>query len=224
MGGGVRDLGPAPATSYRGCSAVELTQTRVLTGPDCFTGRSGDDISFAYDGGVQGSGSGGPRFRVHPRYDWQTRQAAFAVLPRAPGSRPDTLIGISATKATRCVDTNGVRVYTNVTAYRSQMIAWGRDVYAYPHDSGSVTARQLVTGFGYLSYCGIDDDNRLTGCLPYGGATEYAKTLFNFFTQAGDLNGDGRGEVLARTPGGALYRYPDGWGSGPSLDTAPKTW
>ncbi|MBM9509101.1 FG-GAP-like repeat-containing protein [Actinacidiphila acididurans] len=132
------------------------------------------------------------------------------------------LIGVSATPSTGCVAASGVRLYVNVTAYHSVIGAWGHDVYADPWDSGSVTAQQPWSGGGFVSFCDIDGGGHLIGCQENGGAADFFDVQYNWLTQAGDLDGDGYGDLLARTPGGALYRY-----SGPlsgDFDTQRHTW
>ncbi|MFG3498650.1 FG-GAP-like repeat-containing protein [Streptomyces sp. NPDC047886] len=65
----------------RSCTAIALSATRVLTAPDCFTGRSQGDITWGYDlstGYMQGGG-GGPIYRTHPQYNATTRHAAIGV-------------------------------------------------------------------------------------------------------------------------------------------------
>jgi hypothetical protein len=132
------------------------------------------------------------------------------------------LIGISATPSNGCVDASGVRLYTNVTAYHATIEAWGHDDYANLWHMGSVTTVQTMTGGGLVSFCDIDPGNHLGGCAKDHGDTSFFHVQYNWITQAGDITGDGQPDVLARTPGGALYRY-----SGPSfesLDSRPHTW
>ncbi|WP_431953294.1 FG-GAP repeat domain-containing protein [Actinacidiphila sp. bgisy167] len=132
------------------------------------------------------------------------------------------LIAISATSSNGCVDASGVRLYTNVTAYRATTVAWGHDSYANQWSMGSVTTVQPMTGGGLVSFCSIDTGNHLTGCAKNHAATTFFHVQYNWLTQAGDITGDGQPDLLARTPGGALYRY-----SGPSfeeLDSRPHSW
>jgi hypothetical protein len=300
--------------TYRACSAIRLTVTRLLTSPDCFTGRGDADTVWSYRGGELNSGTNHPKYRVAPHYDWSSRYDAFAVATPADGSGTGTpalassadaalyspgakatfsswagpngegvtrhqhveqvsilspatcarmlgatqpagtfctlpqtgttppdradqclgdaggalvaggkLIGISATGGTHCVAMDGVRVYTNVTAYRGQMLGWSRDVDMQPDDAGSVTSLQTYSWGGFVGFCDTDIDGRLAGCAPSLGIASYAHVKFDFLTQAGDLDGDGDGELLARTPGGALYSYSFGYGGG-DLDTSPRRW
>ncbi|WNI16263.1 FG-GAP-like repeat-containing protein [Actinacidiphila sp. ITFR-21] len=170
----------------------------------------------------------------------------FCTLPKSGTAAPDPaqqcvgdaggallaggkLIGLSATGATGCVAASGVRVYVNVTAYRGQMLAWSRDVFVpqYVNGGNGSVVTQLPEPYpntAYVSWQFIDPSGRLTGTdsdYP-GGDTEYFDVHYDWLTQAGDLDGDAYGDLLARTPGGALYRYPGTHGY--DLDTAAKTW
>lgn len=132
------------------------------------------------------------------------------------------LIGISATPSTGCVATSGVRLYTSVTAYRATIEAWRHEVYASSWDTGSVTTQQPLTGGALVSFCSVDDGGNLIGCTKNSGAAEFFDVQYNWITQAGDLDGDGQPDLLARTPGGALYRYSGPWFG--DLDTQRHTW
>ncbi|MEE4546534.1 VCBS repeat-containing protein [Streptomyces sp. V4-01] len=300
--------------AYRACTAIRMSRTRLLTSPDCFTGRGDADLVWSYRGGDLYGGTNHPKYRTAPQYDWSSRYDAFAVatpaddsgsgapvlastadaalyapgakatffswagpngegvtrhahaeqvailspatcatmlggarpagtfctLPQDGTSAPDRadqclgdaggalvaggrLIGLSATGATHCVAMDGVRVYTNVTAYRGQMAGWSRDVDMQPDVAGTVTSLERLPYGGYVGFCDTDISGKLSGCAPNLGIAWYAHATFDFFTQAGDLDGDGDGELLARTPGGALYSYSFGYGGG-DLDTSPKRW
>jgi hypothetical protein len=119
------------------------------------------------------------------------------------------LIGISATSGIACVAASGVRVYTNVTAYRGEILGWARDRDVdWAAMSGSVTARTDLGGWSEYSFCYLDGGRHLTGCGPGGGFTDH-NVQINYVTQAGDLDGDGYGDLLIRTPGGGLFAYPN---------------
>ncbi|WP_455353136.1 FG-GAP-like repeat-containing protein [Streptomyces sp. SYSU K217416] len=66
---------------HRACTGIVLSASRALAAPDCFTGRSGEDTAWEYTlaTGALNSGVGGPRYRVHPRYDYATGAAGIAV-------------------------------------------------------------------------------------------------------------------------------------------------
>ncbi|WP_433890843.1 FG-GAP-like repeat-containing protein [Streptomyces sp. CA-111067] len=136
------------------------------------------------------------------------------------------VLGISATPAGGCIAADGLRLYTNVSAYRAQMLGWAHDIDYNFIDTGSVTSRQAQGHGGVVAFCGINPVyGKLVGCTPNSGALVYELKPFTFFTEAGDLNGDGAGEVLARTPGGALYSYGEpSLGQNPNLDTTKGTW
>ncbi|MFC4035990.1 FG-GAP-like repeat-containing protein [Streptomyces polygonati] len=305
----------------RSCSAIQLTASRELTGPDCFTGRTLDDYTQWYHGGTPDSGTNLPGYRTSPQYVPATRQGAFAVaeahnppvsyttgsgrpdlattadaklyaagatatfyswaLPssqdyqrtahteqvsilssatcaahlghaQAPGTfctlpKPGTaapdhaqqcvgdaggalvaggkLIGLSATGATSCVAADGVRVYVNITAYGPQMLAWSRDVFVGPYASatGSVTTEQDdAVGGHWISWPTLDPEGHLPVEDGLAADTVDYTIGYTWLSQAGDLDGDGLADLLARTRGGALYRYPGTRGY--DLDTAPKTW
>ncbi|MCX5400930.1 VCBS repeat-containing protein [Streptomyces sp. NBC_00102] len=135
------------------------------------------------------------------------------------------LIGVSATPAQGCVAASGVRLYTGVAAYRTGIETWRHDAYYRSWDAtGSVAAIQPTTGGGLVSFCETDGDNRLVGCEPEIGVTGFWNVSYNWIVQPGDIDGDGRPDLLARTPGGALYRYSDPDAVGERLDKQPHTW
>ncbi|WP_093738838.1 MULTISPECIES: FG-GAP repeat domain-containing protein [unclassified Streptomyces] len=303
------------------CSAIELSETRELTGADCFTGHTSDDRSQWYHGGRPDFISQNPAYRVPAGFVPATRQSAFGITeasntpvsyttgsgrptlattgdaklyaagatatfyswaglhgrdntrtahteqvsilsagtcaahlghPQAPGTfctlpkpgtaKPDhaeqcagdaggalmaggKLIGLSATSATGCVAADGVRVYANITAYRAQILAWSRDVFAprYLSVAGSVTTQQEdAAGGHWISWQFMPPGGPFPEPVGLSADTLDYKINYTWITQAGDLDGDGLADVLARTPGGALYRYPGQRGY--DIDTAPKSW
>lgn len=113
------------------------------------------------------------------------------------------LIGVSATRSTGCV-AGGVRLYSKVSSYRSLITGWTRDVDLEYRDSGSVIAREPRD---LADVCGTDQAGKLMGCAVDGSGSLMLNGL-NFVTQAGDLNGDGYGDLIARTTAGTLYRVP----------------
>ncbi|MGW2842563.1 FG-GAP repeat domain-containing protein [Streptomyces sp. NPDC001493] len=135
------------------------------------------------------------------------------------------LIGISATPASGCVAADGVRLYTGVAAHRTTVETWRHDVYFEDWETrGSVVATQPSTGGGLVSFCGVNGQDRLVNCEHETGATGFWHVSYDWIVQPGDITGDGNADLLARTPGGGLYRYS---GPGPvwdSLDTRPHTW
>ncbi|MFB7212004.1 FG-GAP-like repeat-containing protein [Streptomyces sp. NPDC056255] len=115
------------------------------------------------------------------------------------------LIAISATRATGCV-TGGVRLYTRISSYRSTVVDWTRDVDLDERISGSVLAREPGD---LIDLCTTDQQGRLSDCYvdSIGSMIDW-RDQFDFMTELGDLGGDGKGDLLARTPGGTLYRIP----------------
>jgi hypothetical protein len=158
--------------------------------------------------------------------------AAPAAIDRCTGDAGGALVaggkllGISATSTIACVPTNGLRLYTNVSAYRAQMSGWAHDVDFDFIDTGAVTARQTTGSTdGLVSFCTINPVyKKVDGCEPHTGSIGWYASHFNFFTQAGDLDGDGGGYVLARTSGGALYSYSEPALSAAWVNTAKGTW
>jgi hypothetical protein len=335
LGGGLLGAGAAPAQAavsvpswlvpfetehgdvHKQCTAVQLAADRLLMPPDCITGRGADDFTFSYDGGEPAGGGNYPDYRTDPRYNAQTRQAAYSVLVvggdstahgpalagsadaalyspgakatfsswtspspatlqrhthseqvailssatcaahlghaqlpgtfctlPAPGTAPPAatdgctgdaggvlvagvkVLGISATPTDGCVATDGLRLYTNVSAYRAQMLGWSHDIDYDSVDTGSVVSRQYDGRSGLLSFCSVSPPSgKMAYCARDTGSVSYFEKKFTFFTQAGDLNGDGDGELLARTPGGALYSYDQrSLAPNADLDKAKGTW
>ncbi|QNE75977.1 trypsin-like serine protease [Streptomyces finlayi] len=113
------------------------------------------------------------------------------------------LIGVSATRATGCA-AGGVRLHTRIASYRQLVDEWTRDTDSYYGSTGSVLAAEKN---GLVDICGTDSDRKLSGCHvdSTGSFDGYG---YSSFLQAGDMNGDGFGDLLARTSGGTLYRVP----------------
>ncbi|MFJ8888649.1 FG-GAP-like repeat-containing protein [Streptomyces sp. NPDC102402] len=113
------------------------------------------------------------------------------------------LIAVSATGATGCVR-GGVRLYTRVDSYRQLIDEWTRDTDSDYRSGGSVLAGQTN---GLIDFCTTLIDRKLAHCTPdsVGSFDGYG---YESFLQAGDMNGDGFGDLLARTTGGTLYRIP----------------
>ncbi len=113
------------------------------------------------------------------------------------------LIGMSATDAAGCVR-NGVRLYTDIRAHHSTVVEWTRDVDIDAYTSGSVLAREPD---GIIDMCEANPDGWLDGCqVDDAGNMDDVFGTYNLLTEAGDLGGDGYGDLLARTTGGDLYR------------------
>ncbi|WP_328904925.1 FG-GAP-like repeat-containing protein [Streptomyces sp. NBC_00234] len=113
------------------------------------------------------------------------------------------LIAVSATRATGCAS-GGVRLYTRIASYRQLVDEWTRDTdsdYRFP---GSVLATESN---GLVDVCTTTSDRKLWGC--YTDSTgAFDGFGYASYLQAGDMNGDGFGDLLARTSGGTLYRVP----------------
>ncbi|WP_406496004.1 FG-GAP-like repeat-containing protein [Streptomyces sp. NBC_00846] len=128
------------------------------------------------------------------------------------------LIAISATRATGCV-AGGVRLYTRISSYRSTITDWARDVDLDERISGSVLAREPSD---LIDLCTTNQQGKLDGChVDRMGSMLDWDDDFDFLTQLGDLGGDGKGDLLARTPGGTLYRIPNPLAYG-EVGDAPK--
>lgn len=128
------------------------------------------------------------------------------------------LIAISATRATGCV-AGGVRLYTRISSYRSTITDWARDVDLDERISGSVLAREPSD---LIDLCTTNQQGKLDGCYVdrMGSMLDWDDD-FDFLTQLGDLGDDGKGDLLARTPGGTLYRIPNPLAYG-EVGDAPK--
>ncbi|MET8327532.1 FG-GAP-like repeat-containing protein [Streptomyces sp. NPDC005181] len=116
------------------------------------------------------------------------------------------LIAVSATKATGCVR-GGVRLYTRISSYRATITDWTRDVDLDVRISGSVLAREPSDE---IDLCTTNAQGKLAGCyVDDAGSMLDWDDDFNYLTELGDMGGDGKGDLLARTPGGTLYRIPN---------------
>ncbi|SDL24196.1 FG-GAP-like repeat-containing protein [Streptomyces indicus] len=113
------------------------------------------------------------------------------------------LIATSATRSTGCVQ-DGVRVYTRVASYRSMITNATTDTDIDYRFGGSFLAREPGE---LLDVCVTDQDRRLWGCS-VDDAGSFWVSGYTAVLQAGDLNGDSFGDLLARTSGGTLYRVP----------------
>ncbi|WP_329120403.1 FG-GAP-like repeat-containing protein [Streptomyces sp. NBC_01465] len=111
------------------------------------------------------------------------------------------LIAVSATKSTGCVK-GGVRLYTRIASYRGVVDAWTRDTDLDYRSSGGVLAAESGS---IVAFCSTDQGRHLSGCYADGVGTFFASG-YNTILQAGDMNGDGFGDLLARTTSGTLYR------------------
>lgn len=110
------------------------------------------------------------------------------------------LVAVSATGANACVR-NGIRLYTAVPTYRAVIEEWSRDVDA-DQGGGSVLGREPGEGLYDLLTTGPYTRN------PVDSTGQFLERDYNLLLQAGDLNGNGYGDLLGRTPGGTLYRVP----------------
>ncbi|WP_327355058.1 FG-GAP-like repeat-containing protein [Streptomyces sp. NBC_01304] len=113
------------------------------------------------------------------------------------------LVAVSATQATGCVR-GGVRVYTKVASYRPLIDEWTRGVDTHYRDAGSILAKEPND---LVDVCSTDVRRKLEGC-GVDDTGSFDGTGYNTLLQAGDMNGDGFGDLLARTSGGTLYRVP----------------
>ncbi|MEV6110563.1 FG-GAP-like repeat-containing protein [Streptomyces sp. NPDC051940] len=115
------------------------------------------------------------------------------------------LLAVSATSATGCAQ-GGVRLYTKVADYRAQMTDWSRNVDLWSHVSGSVLAREGEHA-DLIDVCGIPyPDLGMTADCRVDSGGDYGDTGYVWNTQLGDLRGDGKGDLLAKTSDGRLYR------------------
>ncbi|NGO76086.1 trypsin-like serine protease [Streptomyces sp. YC504] len=112
------------------------------------------------------------------------------------------LIGISATRSTGCVQ-SGVRLYARASSHRAVIGNWTTDVDLGVGDLGSFLGRQ---SYDLVDICAPFPGSNL-GCKP-DNEGNFSARGYNSVVQAGDLNGDGFGDLLARTSGGTLYRVP----------------
>ncbi|MFI7341886.1 FG-GAP-like repeat-containing protein [Streptomyces sp. NPDC050085] len=112
------------------------------------------------------------------------------------------LIGFSATRPTGCVH-SGVRLYTRVSSYRALIGDWTTDTDIRYDDTGSFLGRQSND---LVDKCELDSTSHV-GCAA-DDAGSFDVRGYNFVVQAGDLNGDGFGDLLARKSDGTLYRVP----------------
>ncbi|MBC9719082.1 trypsin-like serine protease [Streptomyces sp. TRM66268-LWL] len=113
------------------------------------------------------------------------------------------LIATSATRTTGCVQ-NGVRVYTRVASYSTVIRNWATDVDVDYQEGGTILAKESN---GLFDVCSTDLHRRLEGCA-VDSTGSFMANGYNAVLQAGDLNGDGFGDLVARTTDGTLYRVP----------------
>lgn len=112
-----------------------------------------------------------------------------------------------------------MRLYTRISSYRSTIVDWTRDVDLDERISGSVLAREPGR---LIDLCTTDQRGKLDDCYVDGiGSMIDGREEFDFLTEAGDLGGDGGGDLLARTRGGTLYRIPSPLGRS-DLGKAPR--
>ena len=113
------------------------------------------------------------------------------------------LIGISETPVRGCT-TAGVRVYTSIAANHALIEGWGR---ALPVNLISQST-MVAANWGVLSEC----FEGLSSCLE-GGSGQFGDATgeFNLTLDAGDLNGSGHGDLMARDTSGRLWVFPDLW-------------
>ncbi|WP_328888224.1 FG-GAP-like repeat-containing protein [Streptomyces sp. NBC_00316] len=124
------------------------------------------------------------------------------------------LVAVSATKSTGCVQ-GGVRLYTRIDSYRALVDEWSRDVDLDYRNSGSVLAlEKLGTDYYLIDICTTDTQRRLQDCYVDSTGSAVAGG-YSTLLQAGDMNGDGYGDMIARTTGGTLYRVPSSDAEGP---------
>ncbi|WP_406271360.1 FG-GAP-like repeat-containing protein [Streptomyces sp. NBC_00191] len=112
------------------------------------------------------------------------------------------LVAVSATGPTSCVRA-GMRLYTAVPTYRAVVEEWTRDVgYFDWRQPGSILGQEPVGVVDVLearTYAKDPVDSSGMFLPPIGT---------NLVLQAGDLNGDRRADLIARTSNGTLYRLP----------------
>ncbi|MBC3842924.1 trypsin-like serine protease [Streptacidiphilus sp. 4-A2] len=130
------------------------------------------------------------------------------------------VIATAATSATGC-SAAGVRLYTAVAPAAALIVGWGRDLGIYEDGVtfGGIVARES-NGVIY-AFCSSD----MKDCLDQGvGTLIDGSNLYNEVIPAGDMDGDGQADLLARTTSGALYRFWGlGYGTG-DLDGKDKVW
>ncbi|MFJ3702378.1 MULTISPECIES: FG-GAP-like repeat-containing protein [Streptomyces] len=113
------------------------------------------------------------------------------------------LIAVSATGATGCVR-GGARLYTRIESYRQLIDEWTRDTDSDYRSTGSVLATETND---LVDVCSTLGDRTLAYCAP-DSTGWFSGRGYASFLQAGDMNGDGFGDLLARTTDGTLYRVP----------------